>query len=245
MTAAKKRKRLSSEARSDQIVERATRLFAQHGYSGVAMKEIARKCSVTEPALYRYFASKTALYREVVLSLRRRLEVQEKLAEIGKSDDVELVLSSLARTILEGYAKHPELSRILIQCSLNRHPMCAQAFRDLRGPFVAFLGGKLAELVRSGKIRPIQPEVTARGFVGMVMDCHLSAELWGRIQGRSFGREETIRNNVSIYVDGLAPRKNAARRAAKTAGAGKREGKRAGRAGGPRVRSMGAVHRKA
>jgi hypothetical protein len=59
----------------------------------------------------------------------------------------------------------------------------------------------------------------------MVMDCHLSAELWGGIQGRPFGREETIRNNVSIYVDGLAPRKIAAPQKAKTARAPSRGGR--------------------
>lgn len=197
--------RLPTAERSAQIIQRATQLFAASGYADVTMKEIARQCDITEPALYRHFPSKRAIYKEVIRSLRHHLDIIGTLSELERSDDIRCILTSLARTILTTYTRHPELSRILIRCSLSRHPMCSQAFRDLRGPFVTFLTQTLTSLLESGKIRPVHPEITARCFVGMVMDCQLSNELWGGVQGNSYARETIIRNNVAVYVHGLAP----------------------------------------
>lgn len=49
----------------DKILEVSTRLFAEHGYSGVAMRQIAKNASITLPAIYHHFGNKEALYRAV------------------------------------------------------------------------------------------------------------------------------------------------------------------------------------
>jgi AcrR family transcriptional regulator len=48
--------------RERQMVEAAERVFAQRGYHGASMDEIAAECSVTKPMLYAYFGSKEGLF---------------------------------------------------------------------------------------------------------------------------------------------------------------------------------------
>lgn len=50
------------------IVQVATALFAVRGIEGVSMREIAQAAGVREAAIYRHFASKEALSREIFLS---------------------------------------------------------------------------------------------------------------------------------------------------------------------------------
>ncbi|OWW19524.1 TetR/AcrR family transcriptional regulator [Noviherbaspirillum denitrificans] len=64
-------RRLNPEEREEQIVQKAIRYFAAHGFSA-STRELAKEIGVTQPLLYRYFPSKEALvdrvFDEVYLS---------------------------------------------------------------------------------------------------------------------------------------------------------------------------------
>ena len=60
------RKRLTAAARRDLIAAAATELFAERGYQGASIEEIARRSGVTPPVVYDHFASKQSLYRELL-----------------------------------------------------------------------------------------------------------------------------------------------------------------------------------
>jgi AcrR family transcriptional regulator len=54
--------RLSGPERRQAVVENACRVFAKGSYHGSTTAQIARETGVTEPVLYRHFASKRELY---------------------------------------------------------------------------------------------------------------------------------------------------------------------------------------
>ena len=54
--------RLSGPERRAAVVETACRVFSKRSYHGSTTAEIARETGVTEPVLYRHFASKRELY---------------------------------------------------------------------------------------------------------------------------------------------------------------------------------------
>jgi AcrR family transcriptional regulator len=60
------RKRLSAAQRRETIEGAATALFAERGYQGASIDEIARRSGVTPPVLYDHFASKQDLYRRLL-----------------------------------------------------------------------------------------------------------------------------------------------------------------------------------
>ena len=49
-------------------------VFADNGYHGTSMNEVAEAAGVTKPVLYQHFTSKEALYRELVEDLGAKLE---------------------------------------------------------------------------------------------------------------------------------------------------------------------------
>jgi len=57
------RKRLSAAARRELIEAAATEVFAERGYQGASIGEIAARSGVTPPVVYDHFASKLELYR--------------------------------------------------------------------------------------------------------------------------------------------------------------------------------------
>jgi TetR/AcrR family transcriptional regulator len=54
--------RLSAGERRAAVLDTASKVFARCSYRGATTAEIAREAGVTEPILYRHFASKQALY---------------------------------------------------------------------------------------------------------------------------------------------------------------------------------------
>jgi AcrR family transcriptional regulator len=66
--ASAKRRRLPPAQRREEILEKAIKLFAEHGFES-STRELARQLGITQPLLYRYFPSKDDLVREVYKSV--------------------------------------------------------------------------------------------------------------------------------------------------------------------------------
>ena len=62
----KPRRRMSAAARREVVADAAAELFAERGYRGASIEEIARRSGVTPPVVYEHFASKRDLYRELL-----------------------------------------------------------------------------------------------------------------------------------------------------------------------------------
>lgn len=62
----KRRKRRTSEELMDKILAAAAKEFRRAGYAGATTAAIARKADVTEAQLFRYFRSKSDLFREAI-----------------------------------------------------------------------------------------------------------------------------------------------------------------------------------
>jgi AcrR family transcriptional regulator len=82
MTAIAARTRLTAAERRAALIEAALRVFAGGSYSGATTAEIAREAGVSEPILYRHFASKRDLYCACLEEtwLRLRTAVEEVVA---------------------------------------------------------------------------------------------------------------------------------------------------------------------
>ena len=85
--------RLPAAERRQAIVEAALRVFVGRSYRGTTTAEIAREAGISEPILYRHFASKRELYLACLEaawgSFRAALEA--KLAEFPERDAVSAV----------------------------------------------------------------------------------------------------------------------------------------------------------
>ena len=55
-----------SESTPERLLDVAERLFAEKGYAGTAVRDIARAAGLTAPSLYNHFDGKQALYEAVL-----------------------------------------------------------------------------------------------------------------------------------------------------------------------------------
>ena len=74
--------RLPADQRRRQLLDIACGVFAQHGFHSSAMDDIAAAAGVTKPVLYQHFASKRALFVDVLRDVGGRL-----LAELATATE--------------------------------------------------------------------------------------------------------------------------------------------------------------
>lgn len=192
--------------RSARIIEEATRLFSQHGYKNVTIKQLADACGISDAALYRHFESKQAIYAAVLESLEPRLVDQKVLDKIAEQKDVGALLKGLAEHIIEFFGKNTDLYRLLLYSALEGHERASHVFGLVRGRYIKYLIAQFNRLIEAGEIVEKNSEITARCFIGMVFDCALGFSLWKGMQGKVYSASEVVANNIPIYVNGLKTR---------------------------------------
>ncbi|MFH1686546.1 MAG: TetR/AcrR family transcriptional regulator [bacterium] len=190
--------------RKRQIVDQATRLFSRNGFDKVTVKDLAQACGITEPALYRHFKSKEAIYDAVLSSLGASLEHQELFDRLADEDRLDVMLNEIAEHILTFFNAHREPYRLLLYSALGQHTKARQVYRSIRLPYVEFLQKRLDHLYAEGLVIKKDNEITAKCFVGMVFDCATCSILWNSFQGRKCAPQELIANNIPIFVSGLS-----------------------------------------
>jgi AcrR family transcriptional regulator len=91
--------RLTAAARRSAIIEAALRVFSDGSYAGATTAEIAREAGVSEPLLYRHFASKRDLYFACLDEAWRRIrsKLEAKIAELGAARAWETMRASAMR----------------------------------------------------------------------------------------------------------------------------------------------------
>jgi AcrR family transcriptional regulator len=99
--------RLPAAERKAAVLECACGAFATGSYRGTTTAEIAKKAGITEPILYRHFASKRELYLAVLDESWRRLRALWD-ATIEAEDDPAYWLGALGRAYFE--SADPRLS---------------------------------------------------------------------------------------------------------------------------------------
>jgi AcrR family transcriptional regulator len=116
--------RLPAAERRRALVEAALRVFSEGSYAGATTAQIAREAGVSEPILYRHFASKRDLYFACLDEAwsRIRTKIDEKIEDLGPEDgwraigpatmrEVKVLVPSLWMQAITEAGEDPEIRR--------------------------------------------------------------------------------------------------------------------------------------
>ena len=139
----------------ERIMAAAEIIFAEHGFRGATVDEIARSAEMSKPNLLYYFKNKEALYRAV---LEHTLDIWLKpLQEIDADKDPESEIRNYIARKIEASRKHPNASRIFASEMLRGAPILGDY---LHGELKALVSRKCTVIDRwiaAGRLAPIDP----------------------------------------------------------------------------------------
>ncbi len=149
----------------DEILELAGPAFAEHGYAGTSLADLARLAGRSKAALLHHFESKQVLYYEVIA---RFLGDMGTLIARAKVDDGPFVerLDRLGAMVVDYMAARPLVAQLMLAELIGRGPF-------VRGPGAApvqatlgIIRGFLVAGMETGEFRRQDPEQLALSIVG-------------------------------------------------------------------------------
>ncbi len=146
----KKRKRVSAAARREIIERAAADVFAEHGYHGASIDEIARRSGVTAPVVYDHFDSKIDLHRRLLERTRDELLEMWRTSLSGDEPPAERIpraLDAWARYV----ELHPYVPRMFF-VETTGDPEVEEIHRQVREQSVGALGAILGQEPGAGGI---------------------------------------------------------------------------------------------
>jgi AcrR family transcriptional regulator len=133
----------------------ATQVFAEEGYSGARVDEIAERTRTTKRMIYYYFGGKEQLYLAVLERAYTTIRQAENNLPVDDLAPVE-ALRQLAELTYDHHLQHPEFVRLVSIENIHRGEFVRRirSLKTLSAPLLSRLDALLASGRASGQIRP-------------------------------------------------------------------------------------------
>jgi AcrR family transcriptional regulator len=162
-------KRLKAAERRASILAVAKILFADKGYHGVSVDEIAHRLGVSPAVLYRHFPSKEALYQSVVEGMAGSRHTYIEAA-INGPDDFPSVLTRISKVFANKVARDPDFLRMEMQSALEGSAVTERFIRNRWQAITDYLEYNLQQLNRERRGRTLNEAVTSLMYQGMLRE---------------------------------------------------------------------------
>ena len=111
-----------------EILDIATREFADRGYNGARVDEIATKTRTTKRMIYYYFGSKEQLYIAVLERVYLQIRTAEQSLDVDGLDPVDAI-RRIAELTFDHHQSHPDFIRLVSIENINRAEHMAKSPR--------------------------------------------------------------------------------------------------------------------
>jgi AcrR family transcriptional regulator len=170
---------LDAEGTRRRILEGAVRLFANHGFHGSSMRQLASIVELQASALYVHFPSKEHVLAELVRAGHEAHHHAIRAAMLESGTDPVAQLSALVRVNIRMHATYPHLAIVVNSEMGVLSPELAAAGLALRKQSSALLQDVIARGVAGGQFKLPHPGVVAAaiGALGLRVPYWYTPEL--------------------------------------------------------------------
>jgi TetR/AcrR family transcriptional regulator len=143
-----------SEDKRQRVLFCAKRSFAENGYSGANVNEIAKDAGISVGALYKYFRSKDDIFLAIISASRELIE--STIDSILASNPTFLArVEAILRAAADSSAADPDIVKIYIACTTQElAPLARELATQIESPAAEKYRGMIASARASGEIDP-------------------------------------------------------------------------------------------
>ena len=188
------KRRLSTDARREQLLASGARLLAERPHDEVSIEEIARAAGVSKGLLYHYFRSKEEVLETIFRETWGVLVVETQRIEESDAPLSEQ-LRRFARIYLGSWLITPDAICVLVR-EIARSPDVGKRVDEIRAVFLA-----LTRMIEAAKQRGEVREDCNPALAAFVVYGSLEEILTGWVLGQLPGEEHDVERAVSTVVD--------------------------------------------
>lgn len=151
----------------NEVLEHATRLFAERGFAGTSLQDVATSMGLKRPALYYYFKSKDDLLdRLIVEGVSGPTHELKVIAERTDMSPAER-LHAITRQNLKWVLTHIDRFRLLVKSEAELSPASAKKFKASSREAIDTVTAVIEEGIAAGQFRAVNARVAALGVFGI------------------------------------------------------------------------------
>ena len=133
------------------ILSQATRLFAEQGYDGTSVQEIAEAVGIRKPSLLYHFKSKDELRQKVLAEMLAHWNAV--LPGLLLRASTEERFDSTMEALTEFFIEDPDRARLFLRETLDRPERMQEMLSEFVQPWVQLLSGQLERAKQQGLVR--------------------------------------------------------------------------------------------
>ena len=155
-------------ARREQIVEAATRVFAEKGFRRATTREVAREAGISEGTIYNYFEDKDALLMAILHKLNETERRAEDFEE-GMASDFQGFLKEYLRQRMSLIWENREAFRVVLSEMLVNAELRELYLRQVLAPTMAIAEENFRSRIEQGEVRQTDAPLAMRSVAGTVL----------------------------------------------------------------------------
>ena len=189
----------------EKLLTAATRLFAEKGFAGVSIRQLAEAAGVNSAMISYYYGGKEGLYEAVLTTQYERLLTKFEAVAALEAPVKEKIRQYAEVIRLTHTADQPLMAR-LIQGELTSPTACMEkVVRNYASRIVRIVGGILQEGIDSGEMRTDIPlNYATMALAGMINFFFILREVTRTmVPDLYLGDEEFVEAALKIYLKGM------------------------------------------
>lgn len=198
--------RLKAAERKASILAVAKVLFADKGYHGVSVDEIAKRLGVSPAVLYQHFSSKEALYEAVLSGILNKRESYVSAVLDGPSD-FGSVLVRMTQVFAASVARDPDYLRMEMMSALEGTSAAYQFFESRWRSFSDYIEYSVKELSTEGRCGAIEPSLASLMFQGMLREALYTKCILKERRYKDISLNHLVTQLVDIFLAALGYRR--------------------------------------
>ncbi|MEU6269398.1 MULTISPECIES: TetR/AcrR family transcriptional regulator [Saccharopolyspora] len=186
---------MTGKERRQQLLDVARALFAEKGFDGTSIEEIAHRAGVSKPVVYEHFGGKEGVYAVVVdREMRNLLDLVVSALSAGHPRDL---LEQAARALLDYIDNSTDGFRVLVRDSpvASNSGTFSSLLNDIASQVEHILALQFSARGYDAKLAPLY----SQALVGMVA---LTGQWW--LEARKPKKEEVAAHLVNLAWNGLS-----------------------------------------
>src|SRR5216683_4085017 len=154
--------------RYDAILDAAKGAFADKGFEGTSIADIARIARISDGLVYRYFRNKRELLYEVLRKFYERI-LHDLETQVFKHAAFSARLEALIRRHLEVFVSDTDLCRLFISEVRTASDYEGSSIQELNRLYTSVLIGIVKDAVKTGEVRPeVNPKLLRDVIFGAI-----------------------------------------------------------------------------
>jgi len=190
------------------ILDAATKIFAEKGYEGGRTSDIAKEANISEGTIFRYFKTKkdllVGLLMPLIVKFFRPLMFKslEKIMDNEKNESINVVLKNIMMDRISLIKRNAPLVKTVMVESIYHPELLGPLQKEIAPKLIPIVDDFFKENINKGNLREIDPRLMTRSLISLLAGFYILSNSFPEVFTTN-GDEKDIEKIVDILINGI------------------------------------------